>query len=312
MQSSLNDPVLSFFAPEIGVGVNPPASLDKVSGGVAPCYLEHTANLAPEIPEMPLYPPSECDPKYIVLQCACGRRVVPSSCMSLDCDFCKKQVSRRRADSVMRRLLGGDLYQKRQYQNRIVIYTVFTVPPEVRESCLNKAYWQKARKKAWGLLKSMFGAKYAVEVSHPQGDKNVKLFHPHLNFLWIQKPGFRPFIDVDLLRAKWGEVVGVEKSDVYSQYTNKIGKIIHWCKYVTRTFPGTHKWTGSMRWYGKYPKIKQPTEYVCSGCNSKFKLVGWVRAEDIDAWYERGILMGLAPPWERDECITFARYKSLH
>lgn len=298
------DQILSFFAPGVGVRVDSPASIPKVSGGEAPCYVQHTANLDPETTPMPLYPPSECDPKYIVLQCACGRRIVPSSCMSLDCDFCKKQVSKRRADSVMRRLLGGDLYQKRQYQRRVIIYTVFTVPPEIRELCLNKDYWQTLRRKAWKLLKSLFGAKYAVEVSHPQGDKNVSVFHPHLNFLWVQQSGYRPFIDVDLLRVRWGEAINTLESDVYSQYSNKIGRIIHWCKYVTRNFPGTHKWTGSMRWYGKYPKIKHPTDYVCVECNCRFHFVGWVDARAIDDYNERGFLMGLDPPWERDELIT--------
>lgn len=306
------DQILSFFAPGVGVRVDSPASSSKVSGGEPPVIFNNTANLDPETTPMPLYSPTECDPRYMVLGCGCRRRIVPSTCMSLDCEICKPHVGKRRADKVLRRLLGGDLYQKRQYQRRIVVYTVFTVPMEMRESCLNKAHWQTLRRKAWKLLKSLFGAKYSVEVSHPQGDKDTTVFHPHLNFLWIQHPGHRPFIDVDLLRKKWAEVLNTIQSDVYSQYTNKIGRIIHWCKYVTRNFPGTHKWTGSLRWYGKYPKIKHPTDYVCLECNCKFHFIGWVSARDVDDYNERGFLMGLDPPWERDELITRARGKSLH
>jgi len=200
--------------------------------------------------------------------------------------------------------MGHTLYQRRKNTVKTLIYTIFTVPKAIREQYLDKAEWQKARKRVWTLLKEYFGALYGVEVTHPIGDKDRKNFHPHLNFLWVQKSGFKPFIDVDLLRKKWGEVLKVDISDVYSQYTTKVARIVHWIKYVTRTFPGTHKWTGSMRWYGKYPKEKVPVEYVCNECGCHFRLIGYVSGEDVDNWYKRGILLGIDPPWERDECIT--------
>lgn len=303
MPSQEVDQILSFFAGETGVGVAPSASDVKVGEGKPPCYLEHTANLDDPDLVMPLYPPSHCKPRYIVLECACGRRIVPSSCMSLDCEHCKGQVGKRRADSVISRILGGSLYQKNRFFKQTVIYTVFTVPTENRKKFLCNGIWQKYRVKAWRLLRDHFGAKYAVEVTHPKGDSKTGLFHPHLNFIWVQKSGFRPFIDVDLLREKWGRILKVDISDVYSQYTNQIGKVIHWVRYVTRNFPGTHKWTGVMRWYGKYPRIKKPTECLCNECGGYFKLIGWVSAEDVDRWNETGWKMGIDPPWYRDACI---------
>jgi len=301
-----------------GVGVEPPYSSVKVgsdteslpnpdkSTSKTPYYLDYTANLDEFLPPVPLYPPTRCDPKYIVLQCKCGRRIVPSACMSLDCEFCHDQVGKRRSESVYRRLLQGSLYQRRKYHNITVIYTVFTVPLSLREECLDKSSWQHLRKQAWLLLKNTFGGLYGVEVSHPSGEKDPTKFHPHLNFLWIQRTGFRPYIDVDLLRRTWADVLKVDTSDVYSQYSSDIAKIIHWSNYVTRTFPGNHKWTGPVRWYGKYPRMKHLTECRCSDCGCKFTMIGWVDARSVDDWYEIGMLMGRAPPWERDQDIIKA------
>jgi hypothetical protein len=174
---------------------------------------------------------------------------------------------------------------------------------------MDKNEWKELRKKAWTLLKESFGGLYGVEASHPVGDKNPSVFHPHLNFLWIQKPGFKPFINVKLLRKKWGKLLKVKVVDAYTQYSNKIAQIYKWAKYVTRTFPGNHKWTGPMRWFGKYPKDKTPVEYVCNECGCRFKLIGYISGEDVDNWFKRGMLLGIDPPWERDACITPLRKK---
>ena len=305
--------VLDFFAPRPGVGDAPPGSPVKVGLGEPACYLERTANLDAEPGSFRLYPSTKCKLKYIVLECNCGRRIVPSTCMSLDCSSCAPHVGARRSLSVLKRILGETLYQRSKYTDKTLIYTIFTVPKAIRNTYLAKAEWQKVRKKAWTLLKEYFGALYGVEVTHPVGDKDKTLFHPHLNFLWVQRPGFKPFIDVNLLREKWSAVLKVDSSDVYSQYSSKIARISHWTKYVTRTFPGTHSWTGPLRWYGKYPKAKVPVEYVCNECGTHFRLIGYVAGEDVDNWYKRGILMGIDPPWERDECITpIKRKRSTH
>ncbi|MBA7641872.1 hypothetical protein ES703_49557 [subsurface metagenome] len=304
--SPLQDPqsraVIDFFS---GVRAETPVPPVKSEGGTSPCYLDYTANLDGFAPILPLYPPKGCKPKFLVLQCSCGRRIVPSTCMSLDCDPCRGAVGKRRASMVLRRLLGDTVYQRRRHWCKTVIYTIFTVPAHIRERFLDPKVWQKARKKAWQILKENYGAAYGVEASHPSGDKKSFAFHPHLNFLWVQKSGSRPFINVDLLRRKWSEVLKVELSDVYSQYSSDVPLIAHWAKYVTRTFPGTHKWSGSMRWYGKYPKLKKPEQCTCSDCGTYFHFIGYVTAQDIDEWVEVGQRIGRDPPWERDECIVF-------
>jgi len=225
--------------------------------------------------------------------------------MSLDCENCRDAVGKRRAWSVIKRILQYKLYQRYKYTEFNVIYTVFTVPPDARESFFfDKSAWQKVRKKAWRILKDNFGAKYGVEVTHPAGDVNTQTFHPHLNFIWIQRDGYRPFIDVDLLRKKWSEVLSLEKTDVHSQYTNHIARVVHWCKYITRTFPGTHEWTGPLRWYGKYPKTPSPGEVCCSDCGQRFKVIGWIDARLVKEWEETGYSIGRDPPWYDDANIV--------
>jgi len=301
--------VLDFFAPRPGVGDAPPGSSIKVGEAEPACYVQRTANLDAELRTIPLYPPSKCKLKYAVIGCNCNRRIVPSVCMSLDCAPCAPYVGARRAFSVLKRIIGISLFQQKTYSKKPLIYTIFTIPKAIRNRYLDKAEWQKVRKRAWTLLKEYFGALYGVEVTHPAGDKDKSIFHPHLNFLWVQKSGFRPFIDVNLLREKWSAVLKVDISDVYSQYTSKISKLSHWTKYVTRTFPGTHKWTGSLRWYGKYPKEKLNVEYLCNDCGCSYRLIGYVSADDVHNWYKYGQLMGIDPPWERDECITHIKRK---
>lgn len=287
-----------------GVGVELPCPPVQSRRRADPTgYLDYTANLDAYPDHVPFYQPIRCTPKYIVLQCACGRRIVPSTCMSLDCEICKPHVGKRRADSIYHRILGDQLYQRSKWQRKAVLMTIFTVPPEVRGKYLDPKAWQKVRKQAWQILRDHFGALYGVEASHPAGDKATSLFHPHLNFLWVQRKGWSPFVDVSSLRHQWSVQLGVDTVDVYHRYTRDVGKIIHWARYVSRTFPGTHKWAGPIRWYGKYPKVKRPQNVVCWDCGSKFKLIGWVDVAEVQQWEKTGFLMGRAPPWEDDSKI---------
>ena len=275
----------------------------------SPVILSSTANLD-RLPSVPFYEPARCDPKYIVLQCNCGRTIVPSSCMSLDCVACKDQVGKRRAQSVIRRLIGQGYGQKHRFNRTTVIYTVLTIPKQIRDKFYSQPKeWRKVRKKVWYVLKNYFGGKYGVEATHPVGDKDKKTFHPHLNFLWVQRRGFRPFIDVARLRHEWEKILKVDQADVYSQYTTHIRRIIHWAKYVTRTFPGTHAWTGPLRWFGRYPKVKITRECYCSECQARFRVIGFLDARLIDEWQKTGMLIGRDPPWYDDKLIDHVKTK---
>jgi hypothetical protein len=142
---------------------------------------------------------------------------------------------------------------------------------------------------------------YGVEISHPVGEAGDD-FHPHLNFLWRPRPGFRGFVDVELLRAEWGRILGARGAvDVYHQYSSSEGKIRHWCRYVSRLFPGFHGWTGNVKWYGTYPRKKTPAPGRCLRCGHQYRYVGTVSSEEHERACKSKLLLGVDPPWERDD-----------
>jgi hypothetical protein len=269
-----------------------------------PLYLEYTANLDQNAP-VALYPSrvTTCTPKYIVQACSCGRSIIPSTCMSLSCRTCAPWTNKRRARSLF-----GRLTDPSGTVARPVIYTVFTVPQEIRHKFIDAKEWQKVRKKVWTHLKDTHGASFGVEVSHPKGDEGNQ-FHPHLNFLWRTRKGFRPFVDTSLLRTAWADILGVSSVDVHSEYTEHPAKIMHWCKYITRVFLGFHKWAGAVRWYGHYPRTSKKIACTCGLCGEPFRAVGTVRADDVDNWYKHGWKLGLEPPWYNNKKIMHFKSK---
>lgn len=190
--------------------------------------------------------------------------------------------------------------------DKTVIYSVFTVPDSIRERYLDPKEWSKVRRKVWMVLKSKFGGSYGFEASHPIGENQSK-FHPHLNFIWIQKNGYSPFIDVEMLRQEWSTILKVDEADVYTQYTSSPARIMHWCKYVTRVFTGYSEWTGRTRWYGSYPKSNQIEPSVCPDCKCRIKVIGRIDADVVRDYYKYGYLMGIDPPWLDDSKITYRK-----
>lgn len=294
--------------PDTGVEGYAPLS-PKVGSDVPDIMSTHTANLGILYP--PQEPPKSCTPKYVVLQCGCGRRIQPSTCMSLDCTVCREHVGRRRADAVVRRL--------KFHRFKPVIYTVFTVPLAIRERFYERKEWQKVRLRIWKVLKRKFGARYGCEASHPVGDPaldhgeiiadtNGEVFHPHLNFLWVQFNGWSPFIDVELLRKEWARILGVDVVDVWTNYSGSPGRVVKWARYVFRTFPGMHKWTGSARWYGKYPRARKQPQAMCIECGYPITVVGTISHWDVDDWMSVQHWGDTDPPWYDDSKIR--RYKS--
>jgi hypothetical protein len=176
------------------------------------------------------------------------------------------------------------------------------VPISIRDKYLDPIYWKRVRKEMWQCLKNTYGAYFGVEISHPIGDEAPTVFHPHLNVLWVQRDGYKPFIDVTALRTAWAGILGVELADVHTQYTDNLYQIRHWTNYVSRTFPGYSWWIGPVRWYGSYPVIRK-REYICPECGETIRLIGHVSWWDVNEYYTTGIRMGLSPPWERDKDI---------
>jgi len=228
---------------------------------------------------------TSCEPKYLVIECSCGPTLVKSGCMRKDCEECADAVGLRRSGRVYDRLQKGA-------EGRSVLYTVLTVPPDLRGRFVSTDKWRKALRKIWKTMKASFGALYGVENSHPTGE-NLEVFAPHANFLWVQRPGFRPYIDVDELRAAWASIIGAEGPvDVHHQYvpSGDVKKVAHRCRYSTRSFPGWGWWIPSMRWYGTYPRKMKKEPPVCHRCGERFRYGGVATDDEVSMWNER--------PWE--------------
>jgi hypothetical protein len=199
--------------------------------------------------------------------------------------------------------LGGN-------QNQ-VCYTVFTIPPHLRDQFFDPKAIQKVRKLAWQMLKTKFGALFGVESTHPVGSETT-MFNPHLNFVWTPRKGFRPYIDTELLRQEWANILGVRMVDVWHQYSVQSNQIYKWCEYVGRPFPGYSWWKGSIRWYGKYPKSKVKSEFLCGDCGCPYQRIGTIDAIIVNDYYSHGWLIGLDPPWYKNSNIVLSRGSKTH
>lgn len=209
-----------------------------------------------------------CSPKWLILSCACKQfSVVKSGCMNKDCEVCADVVTDRRASRARARLDAGR-------GDRPILQTVLTVPPELRQRYADVGAWRSVLRKMWRVLEDGFGALFGCEATHPVGD-DPEVFHPHANFLWVQKVGFRPFIDVERLRRLWAGILGAEVVDVHHSYFTSEAKIAHRVRYVARVFPGWSLWVGNLRWYGRYPRhVDVPV--LCPKCGEPYLYVGVV------------------------------------
>lgn len=191
--------------------------------------------------------------------------------MRSDCDTCAVQVGRRRARSIV------DRFDAAPGPGGYVLETVLTVPPESRDRMADRKVWRKAVRKMWAVLHREFGGAYGVECTHPTGDEGVNgetEFHPHANFLWIQRPGFRAVLDLEKLKARWRAILGCPRDPVvYHRFTHKAGSIAHLARYVARAWPGWKHWLGSVRWYGAYPRRVEKPEVRCLTCDQKLEFV---------------------------------------
>jgi hypothetical protein len=311
MESNLQG-IVDYFCPELsnyptGVRGTPSTVLSQSRMPESPIIFTDTANLCNSL-VLPKLPTVSCTPDYIVHECGCKRHIIPSTCMSLACTSCAPFIGKRRAQSIRLRF---ERYQRgtgRLYYVRPVLYTVFTVPMEIRHKFLDALYLREVRQKIWTILKNKYGALFGVEATHPIGESD-EVFHPHLNFLWMQQVGVSAYLDVHSLRQDWADVLGVSVVDVYHQYSTKSWLVNHWCKYVSRVFPGYHNWTGPIRWYGKYPKRLPKPEILCAECGQPWRIIGRISASLVSDYYQRGWLLGLDPPWYNNSKLTLWKGK---
>lgn len=232
----------------------------------------------------------ECSRRYFVMRCQCSVDVVMTGCMRVQCQNCKDQVSRRRAAAAFDRLEAGR-------GGRPVIYTVFTVPPALRDRYRRSPReWDSLRKQVWRFLQ-LLGARFALEATHPVGDENPNEFHPHFNFLWVSNR--QAFLDVSLLQAMWAKLLDIPLAVAHTQYSHKVGKIRHWCRYVVRTFPGSPFQPARVRWFGKRPRV-QKQKRLCGFCESPFRLDRQISEVDYVEWKALTAETGSDPPWLRE------------
>jgi len=291
-------------------GVRQTSLLDLPESFEAPNYVHYPSNL-PTFDSEIINPVSACKPKYLVVSCHCGRRVVKSTCMKLSCKTCKDTLTMRRARSVMERLMQLSYKDGATQLYPTVLYIVFTMPLSLRAKCKDRTYMVHLRKKIWTMLQTVAHARFAFEATHPISEDHPDEFHPHLNFLVVQKPGHSPYLNLSELRAYYADILGYDGTpDIYSQYSNKPGQLWKWCQYVSRTFPAFSKWCGSTKWFGKYPKAKRKESQVCADCGQKISILGYIDYADLMLYELYGFAAGHDPPWLNDKKITpFHRIK---
>lgn len=207
--------------------------------------------------------------------CGCALRVAPfGACSRLDCETCRPANALRRARSVKAALLARP-------DKRPVLYTVFTVPPAGRAQFVDRKRWRVAVKSIITYLKRYHGFEYGAECSHPNGDRDPAVFHPHVNLLWVQREGFKPLFTGEQLagiRNAWSNAIGgYAPVDIHHQYVKRRERfrIWHRCKYMTRPFPKWAAWCGGVQWYGRRPKVPDNSKKnPCGKCGHEFKIVG--------------------------------------
>jgi len=259
-------------------------------------YVQYTANLH-SIDERLLNSTTKCSPQYLVLECGCGRHAVASACYKKNCISCRPYTGMKKARAVMKKFSALSWTHGKETYYPNIIYTVFTIPIELREQCIDPKFVRKLRAKAWQILRTVFHADFAVEATHPISEKNPETFHPHLNFLWKPIRGRSPYIDFSVLRTLWANALNFAGTvNLYSQFSNKPAKIWKWCKYVTRLFPEFSSWLGSIKWYGNYPKASKEKDCLCPICRQKITSLGYLRPEKVSELLEHDPRSGRAPP----------------
>ena len=255
----------------------------------------------------------ECNPKFIVLKCSCGRKIVRSTCMTKKCTTCKDVLGERRAQAALLRFDETRLRYQQERKTFTMLYTDFTIPPILRQNFVIPAQWQKLRTAVWEILRNQFGAEYALEATHPISEKHPGVFHPHLNFLWIQRLGFKPFLNVDKLADAFRDALNYKGVvNLHHDYSSKTARIVHWVNYVTRIFPEYADWAGQLRWYGRYPRKHIHDPFICQVCGNKYMALGYIDSYRVSSYLEDGFALGRAPPWTEDKWITpFRKIKAL-
>jgi hypothetical protein len=258
---------------------------------------------------------STCTPKFLVTSCGCSQpKLIRHTCMSKHCLTCTELLGERRAQNALDRFLSYKEALKPESRNFIMLYTDFTIPPKLRQNFVDRTKWQALRSKIWEVLRNHFGGLFALEATHPISEKHPDRFHPHLNFLWVQRPDFKPFINTKALSNAFKSLLKYNGVVVlHHSYSDKIDKQKHWIRYVTRIFPYYSEWAGALRWYGTYPRKVAKEKFCCPDCGQVYRVLGFIDAGLVTSYESYGFLHGRDPPWTDSENITpFRKIKELY
>lgn len=238
----------------------------------SPVILKDPEGVLSNLVQHPTPAPAEpCTPSWSTGACGCESWAFEAGCSRLSCRGCEEKLRTRRMLEIRRRFEGPA-----GRNGKPVLYTVLTVPPELRARAADPDTWRKWRRAAWKAMKLRFGGLFAVERTDPCGDRAPDKWHPHLNFLWVQVDGTKPFINVAELAEAWREIIGsYRRPSIHHAYDEHPARLQHWYWYMGRTWPDWHgsvKRHLSVRWMGKFPtKIPKPTN--CEDCGQPFVFV---------------------------------------
>ncbi len=160
-----------------------------------------------------------CGSWALVRTCADGHTFAKS----LDCgrEWCEKC----RASSHNRRMAR---WLPKAQKIKEMGYMVVTFPLDRRPR--SAAELRKLGPAITGILKRR-GFARGLRSWHTQGDKSSR-WNPHLNFL--MDGGYLSPERIDSIKAAVCGILKTEKIVIYYQYTQSVGKMLHWLKYVTR------------------------------------------------------------------------------
>lgn len=264
-------------------------------GDLPPPYLDLWDNLEHDMLESALKGEyiKECNPGVKAIQCenGCGKpHFYKDGCENNDCIECQETNDHRRAEQVFRRL---------KFTGKGAQEWSFTMPVEVRPRFSNKESLDQARRFIWNLLRELDGwtrktrkeyKGYAVEGTHPIGDKDKMKYHPHFNFLIVPHGRILRISKkkLKLVKEKWAEYLSAEVVDVYLKLVmpKDTEKLYHRSKYVSRVFPGFMSLLGlRIRWYGHYPteaELPDTKTCLCPECGGSFQSVSFGSAWIIE------------------------------
>jgi hypothetical protein len=281
--------------------------------------LRNTEGLTPEALSLTSQQSAKrCETRQVLLRCSCrdGWKVAAKGCGSADCVLCADEVAARRARRARQRVaeVRPELPERRASwctrQGDPVHYVTLTVPPELRARYVDPAAWRELARLAWRILQRQHGMVFACEATHPVGDKGAEraeldgdpcTFAPHLNFLAVQRRGWRWTLDLPALRSAWAEALGwtgphavqvrVELHFPQSQREEDRKAWAHVTRYVLRPFPGWQAWLPSLRWFGKFPRGIDYT-CTCPACKAQFAIVATGDAA-MALYYARAAALGI-------------------